>query len=118
MTDAEVKIQKALGTLPYKEYMKLGGIIYLNGWWYFPGPFAVERIPWNIVSIYDIEHGLQISDSHVRIVRIDNHNYFPVADGYIDDLYYSLLHNNWTEEHYANELIKLCYQCMPGQGKE
>lgn len=32
----EIKVQKALGTLSYKTYLQLLGIIYVNDTWYFP----------------------------------------------------------------------------------
>lgn len=89
MTKKEISIQIALGTLPFKEWMKLQGIILKNKWWYFPVP----------------ENYLQSKET-----IIDNH--YPVADAYIDDLQYSMAWRGWSEEEFAKEIIKQCYECM------
>ena len=92
MTKKEVEIQKALGTLLYKEWMKIYNILFENKWWYFPIPKTMK-----------------CGD---KTITIDNIEYYPVADGYIDDLQYSMVHNKWSEEHFAKEVIAQCYSCM------
>lgn len=107
MTKKEIKIQKALGTLSYKEWMKLKGIIFddseLNNynkqspfikWWYFPLP-----------------RGKKVS-CRVKTITINSIEHYPVADGYIDELYNSMAWRKWTEEEFAREIIKQCYSCM------
>lgn len=107
MTKKEIEIQKALGTLPYKEWMKLKGIIFddndINSknrlskdiiWWYFP-----------------IEKGMR-SRYAAHIVTIDNFKYYPVADAYIEDSYHSMAWRKWSEEELAKEIIAQCYSCM------
>lgn len=89
----EIEIQKALGTLPYKEWMKIYNILFENKWWYFPIPKDIKCRPDKTITIDNIEH-------------------FPIADTYIDDLQYSMSHNNWSEEHFAEEIIAQCYSCM------
>jgi len=96
MTDTEIEIQIALGTLPYKEYMKLQGIIFKNDWWYFPIPKASPR---------------RLYHKHKTTI-IDDAKHYPVADEYIEDLYYSMAWRNWTEEEFAREIIAQCYSCM------
>lgn len=93
MTKKEIEIQKALGTLPYKEWMKIHHILFENKWWYFPIPKAMECKSSKTIAIDGIEH-------------------YPVADGYIDDLQHSMNGNNWSEEHFAEEIIIQCYSCM------
>ena len=93
MTTKEIKIQKALGTLPYKEWMKIYNILFENEWWYFPIPKDMKCRDKSTITIDNIEH-------------------YPVADGYIDDLQHSMSHNKWSEEHFAEEIIAQCYSCM------
>lgn len=95
MTLKEVQIQKALGTLPFREWMKLKGILFHNNWWHFP-------ILNNKIYL------------KAKIVIINGAVYFPVADNYIDDLQYSMAWHNWTEDQFATEIIKQCYQCIGG----
>ena len=94
MTEKELKIQRALGTLPFKEWMKLKGIILKNKWWYFPILKEVRR-----------------RDSKSFAI-INNIKHYPVHDEYIDDLQYSMAWNNWSEEEFAKEVIATCYECM------
>ncbi len=105
MTKKEIEIQKALGTLSYKEWMKIKGIIFddtipcknnlsVKSWWYFP---ILE------------EHHCRAVHS---IVTINDTEYYPVADGYIDDLYHSMAWRKWSEEKFADEIISQCYSCM------
>ncbi|KKL86693.1 hypothetical protein LCGC14_1942170 [marine sediment metagenome] len=93
MTRAEIKIQKALGTLPFREWMKIKGILFENSWWYFPIGDNVKCNP-------------------SKTVTINNREHYPVADGYIEDLQHSMSWNNWSEEKFADEIIIQCYQCM------
>ena len=99
MTKKEIEIQKALGTLPYKEWMKIKGILFENkieskiSWWYFPIPKTMECKSSETIPIDGIEH-------------------FPVADGYIDDLQHSMNWNKWSEEEFAIEIITQCYSSM------
>ena len=93
MTIKEIKIQKALGTLPYKEWMKIYNILFESEWWYFP-----------------ILKTMKCGDN--KTITIDNIEHYPVADGYIDDLQHSMSHNKWSEEHFATEIITQCYSCM------
>ena len=93
MTKKEIEIQRALGTLPYKEYMKLRGILFENSWWYFP-------------------IGNNVKCSMSCTVTINNREHYPVADGYIIDLHYSMAWREWTEKKFAKEIIYQCYQCM------
>lgn len=92
MTTKEIKIQKALGTLPYKEWMKIYNILFEGEWWYFPIPKTMK--------------------CKDKTITIDNIDHYPVADGYISDLQYSMAHNRWSEEHFAKEIIAQCYSCM------
>lgn len=93
MTIKEIKIQEALGTLPFREYMKREGMLFENNWWYFPIPKTMK-----------------VRES--KTVTIDDQEHYPVADSYIEDLQYSMNWNKWSEETFANEVIKQCYQCM------
>lgn len=94
MTKKEIEIQKALGTLPYKEWMKIHNILFENKWWYFPIPKTMK------------------CNDKTKTKTIDNIEHYPVADGYIDDLQHSMSHNKWSEEHFATEIIAQCYSCM------
>lgn len=91
MTEKEIDIQKALGTLPFREWMKLKGIILKNKWWYFPIP-----------------EGRGVRSKVIPLLP----GHYPVHDEYIDDLQYSMAWNKWTEEEFAKEIIASCYECM------
>ncbi|KKM68381.1 hypothetical protein LCGC14_1461420 [marine sediment metagenome] len=93
MAKEEKVMQEALGTLPFREYMKRRGVLFENGWWYFPIPKAMKCTITNNVII-------------------DNQEYYPVADSYIEDLQYSMSWNNWSEEKFAKTVIGQCYSCM------
>ena len=94
MTKKEIKTQIALGTLPFREWMKLKGIILKNKWWYFPVPKGARCY-------------LQS-----KMITIDDVKYYPIHDDYINDLQYSMAWNKWTEEEFAKEIIVQCYACM------
>jgi len=90
MTNNEIKSQIALGTLPFKEWMKLKGIILKNKWWYFP----------------------ILKEARYKKVITALPGHYPVHDEYITDLQYSMAWNNWSEEKFAKEVITQCYACM------
>lgn len=97
MTIKEIEIQRALGTLPYAEWMKLQGIILRNEWWYFPVSIS-QKVHWAIT-----------------LITINKIKHYPVHAAYIIDLHHSMTYHPVeirTEEELAKEIISQCYTCM------
>lgn len=96
MTKKEILVQKALGTLPYKEWMKLHyyKILFKDNWWYFP----IDR--------YSYLHKAP------EIITLRHRGYYPVSNRHIDNLYRLMAGNKWTEKKFAEKVIKQCYLCI------
>lgn len=96
MTKKEIDIQIVLGTLPFKEWMKIKGIVQWdnNGCleWRFPLPEGGGEKWW-----------AKLFSSTSRAAFLD--------DSYIEHLYniIGLGHSEWSEEELAKEIIKECY---------
>lgn len=119
MTQKEISVQKALGTLPFREWMKLRGVILFDDWWYFPILGCKQYLMADPLTTEDIErYRKQYPDPTIAIrkmITINNIEYYPIADGYITDLQYSMAWNKWTEEEFAREIIAQCYACIYGE---
>ncbi len=113
MNRKEKEIQKALGTLPVKEfvkdYAKLQGVLFIDDWWYFP------------LNGHNPSDTKLTEENHKSVEIIGDVKYFKIADSYIDDFLYSMTHAHGRYflcrgQKLAGEVIKLIYVCIAAEG--